>query len=77
MAAGRSAWWWRAATGTVDCCLEHERQTSGFFVFSAADRVIPVAALTAAVPDSYRALLVCAAGTGLRQEELLGLPEEP
>lgn len=32
-----------------------------------------VAALAEAVPDRYRALLVCAAGTGLRQGEVLGL----
>lgn len=32
-----------------------------------------VAALAAAVPERYRALLICAAGTGLRQGEILGL----
>ena len=32
-----------------------------------------VAALAAAVPDAYRALLICASGTGLRQGEVLGL----
>ncbi len=32
-----------------------------------------VAALAEAVPDRYRALLICAAGTGLRQGEVLGL----
>lgn len=35
--------------------------------------VAAVAALAAAVPDRYRALLICAAGTGLRQGEMLGL----
>src|SRR5665648_285019 len=28
--ACRSAWWWKAPTGTVDCCLEHARQTAIF-----------------------------------------------
>lgn len=32
-----------------------------------------VAALAGTVPDRYRALLICAAGTGLRQGEVLGL----
>ena len=32
-----------------------------------------VAGLAAAVPERYRALLICAAGTGLRQGEVLGL----